>query len=360
VIWTDRGWTIAHGQFVIMGGFILYHNGTPLQVLSTDTFTRLLNAGCIDFPSVTEQDINTKSRAHPLLAIVTLLQASWLIIQCVALGAQGLDITQLEAITIFIVSIHALLLPAWWYKPLDARSFVRIDTKFIPSTPDPLKFLYDEATLNVTQRDFTRQNHSERNYLETLWNLEAPVERKQNIELSTSKIIPFASKMFTDYEQLYTTLGIKIRRGALEVPIFYVPKRHRTYIFVKLILGILFVSPYIAMWASKFPDSYHEKAWHVISIISLSFSALFSICCFLFCLFAVIFLDCTCCLPHRTNAESILRLFLGPGAASAMLVVLVVTGARIALIVEAFLCLTLLSTTSRLALAWTNFIPHIT
>lgn len=343
-----------------MGGFILYHNGTPLQVLSIDTFTRLLNAGCIDFPSVTEQDINIKSRAHPLLAAITVLQVSWLIIQCIARATQGLDITQLEAITIFIVSIHALLLPAWWYKPLDARTFVRIDTKLLPSTPDALKVLYDEATMNGMQRDFTRHNHSERSHLETLWNLDVPVERKQNYELSTSKIISFAGKIFTDYEQLYTTLGIKIRRGALEVPIFYVPKRHRSYIFAKIILGILFVSPYIAMWASHFPNSYRGKVWHVISVIFLSFSALFSICCFLFCLFAVIFLDCACCLPHRTSAESILRLFLGPGAVSAMLVVLVVTGARIAMIVEAFLCLTLLGTTSRLTVAWTNFIPHIT
>jgi hypothetical protein len=345
---------------MIMGGFILYHNDNPVQVLSTETFTRLLTAGCIDFPSITEQEIKVKSRAHPFLAALTLLQAAWLILECITRGAQGLDMTQLESITIIIIGVHAFLLPAWWHKPLDARSFVRIDAKPLHSTTDALKILHDELAIDGTQRDFARQNGLERNYLKTLWNLEVPFERKQNFELSPSKAITFASKIFIDYEQLYTALCNKIQLGALEVPIFHAPNRYQAYIFVKMILGFLFASPYFAIWRSHFPSPYHEKVWHIASVLSFSFSAVSTSCCFLICLVAVILLDCAYCLPHRRAAEIILRLLLGPGAVTAMLVVVVVTGARLALIIEAFICLKSLSPTARLAVTWTNFIPHFT
>jgi len=336
-----------------MGGFILYHNDIPQQVLSTYTFTKLLNAGCIDFPSITEQDIKIKSSAHPLLAAITLLQATWFIIQCIARGTRGLDITLLEAITIVLIGIHAILFIAWWHKPLDPHSFVRIDAKTLPSSPDALRILHNEAALGGVHRDFVRQSHLDGNYWEILRTLEVPFERKQNIELSPSKFIPYASKMFTGYEQLFISLGCDIQRNALEVPMFHSPHKDQS-IFVKIILGFLFASPYFAMWASHFPNSYHEKVWHVASIISLSFSGLFSLCCILFCLLVIVVFNFTCCLPHRGAAISFLRVARPWGCVG-----LVVSGARIALIIEALICLMSLST-ARLAVTWTSFIPHVT
>lgn len=351
----DRGWTVSHGQFVIMGGFILYHNDRPFQVLSTNTFTRLLDVGCIDFPYLPEQDIKIKSRSHPLLAAVTLLQATWFIIQCIARGVRGLDITQLEAITIVLIGVNALLLRAWWNKPLDARSFVRIDARFLPSVPDASGMLHDDDGID---RDFARQSHSERGYLGTLWNIEFPVETEHSL-FSSFEIKPFASKLFTDYEQLYTAHGSKIHLGDLTVPIFYAPMRYASHLFRKTMLGLLFASPYLAMSACHFPSPYLRGLWRVTSLISFGFSSLFTTGCFLICIIVIIFLNCATCIRQgQSLAQAIVTALFGPRSISAMLVVLVVTSVRIGLIIEAFICLKSSNTTARLGLVWTDLIPH--
>ncbi|TFK41678.1 hypothetical protein BDQ12DRAFT_678335 [Crucibulum laeve] len=58
----DRGWTIVHGHFFQMGGFILQEDGKPLTTLLEDTLSSLLKAGSIEFPTTTEDEINDKSK----------------------------------------------------------------------------------------------------------------------------------------------------------------------------------------------------------------------------------------------------------------------------------------------------------
>jgi hypothetical protein len=128
-----RRWTAVHGQFAVMGGFLLFKDGTPNQVLSPEKFTTLVDAGCIDFPSITERDIKAKGKAHPLLTFLTFLQKIWFISQCIV---RRHSITLLEIMTLTFILMHALLLFFWWHKPLDARDAVRLHLIHIPPPPE--------------------------------------------------------------------------------------------------------------------------------------------------------------------------------------------------------------------------------
>jgi hypothetical protein len=114
-----RGWTSSHGQFFAMGGFLLYKDGQPFQVLSPELFTELLDASCIEFPFVSTEELREKSMAHPLFAAITLLQTVWFIVQCISRRIQGFTITQLEMVTLSLIVMNGLLLIFWWHKPLD-------------------------------------------------------------------------------------------------------------------------------------------------------------------------------------------------------------------------------------------------
>jgi hypothetical protein len=79
-----------HGQFVIMGGFLLFQDDRPVQVLSPQKFTDLLDSACIDFPSIPKDEIKGKEVRSRLLAAITLLQTLWFFTQCIARGVRGL------------------------------------------------------------------------------------------------------------------------------------------------------------------------------------------------------------------------------------------------------------------------------
>src|SRR5258707_14068245 len=112
-----------------MGGFLLSQDDRPVQVLSPQKFADLLDAACIDFPLITEQEIRSRGKSNPLLSALVLLQTLWFFTQCIARAVRGFDVTQLELVTMYLVFTHALLLIPWWQKPLDARDCIRLELK---------------------------------------------------------------------------------------------------------------------------------------------------------------------------------------------------------------------------------------
>jgi len=123
-----RGWTVTHAFFLLMGGFTLHdEGGTPLRILEPIELERLSEAGKIKWPSITEEEIQDRSKGDHLSKGVVLIQTSWFIFQCIVRGAYyKLEVTELEVATLAFAVLTGVIYYLWWYKPLDVRCSVPV------------------------------------------------------------------------------------------------------------------------------------------------------------------------------------------------------------------------------------------
>ena len=95
-------------------------------VLTPDKLRNLLREGKIAFPSITEEEIDDRSKADGLARGILVLQTTWFIAQCISRTAQGLSITEIELITLAIAALNGLLYFLWWNKPLGVKCCVPV------------------------------------------------------------------------------------------------------------------------------------------------------------------------------------------------------------------------------------------
>ena len=60
------GWTRAHSFFLIMGGFMLHERGKPVRVLEPKELEELSEAGKIEWPTITKEEIADRSKGDYL------------------------------------------------------------------------------------------------------------------------------------------------------------------------------------------------------------------------------------------------------------------------------------------------------
>ncbi|ESK87561.1 hypothetical protein Moror_2010 [Moniliophthora roreri MCA 2997] len=82
------------------------------------------------FVKITEDEIRDRGHADALSKTITVLQASWFMLQCLARAVQGLAVTELEVITFAFAILSFVTNFFWWHKPLRVRRPVR---SFTPS-----------------------------------------------------------------------------------------------------------------------------------------------------------------------------------------------------------------------------------
>ncbi|KAG6915933.1 hypothetical protein DXG01_009227 [Tephrocybe rancida] len=126
----DFGWTQTPGFFAIMGGF---------QICPSDGTTRPFTlhpddiGPCLEKHDITisEQDIQDKSKGDLLAKSLVLLQVTWFILQVVARAAQRLDITELEVVTLAFAILNYFTYFCWWNKPLDVNRPIQITADYV-------------------------------------------------------------------------------------------------------------------------------------------------------------------------------------------------------------------------------------
>ncbi|KAG2343490.1 hypothetical protein BDR05DRAFT_1059679 [Suillus weaverae] len=114
-----KGWSVTHGFFVWMGGFMLYVNGKPRATLTSDELRHFVNVETVDMPVISEAEIKDRSKGDGLSKSIALLQLAWFVIQLVARYVQNLPITLLEIDTLAIVILTCFAYGLWWKKPKD-------------------------------------------------------------------------------------------------------------------------------------------------------------------------------------------------------------------------------------------------
>ena len=152
----ERGWSMTHGFFVIMGGFhlfehgsvetsnkdevVLHEDGVPLHPLAAhDLYRNVTHQSIradIDFTSFTvptEEEIKDKGKSDWLAKSLVLLQTSWFVMQCIARAIKHLPITHLEIVTLAYAAMNFVIYIFWWNKPLNVNRPVRVFRKSGPS-----------------------------------------------------------------------------------------------------------------------------------------------------------------------------------------------------------------------------------
>jgi len=119
-------WTRAHSFFLIMGGFTLHKGGKPVRVLEAKDLEELSEAGKIEWPTITKEEIEDRSKGDYLSKTIVLFQTTWFVGQCIARGAYGLTVTELEVVTLAFASLTGVIYFLWWDKPLDVHCSVPI------------------------------------------------------------------------------------------------------------------------------------------------------------------------------------------------------------------------------------------
>ena len=105
---------------------MLFEGNDAKSVLNKNTLPRLLSQGKIEFPTVTVEEIEDRSKADAFSKTIAIGQTLWFIAQCLARISQHLDLTLVELVTLSLATLNGVMYFLWWNKPLDVRCPIRV------------------------------------------------------------------------------------------------------------------------------------------------------------------------------------------------------------------------------------------
>ena len=138
-------WTVVHGYYATMGGFVFdldaQNASTILNADVKDGITRLtispqglqLLAECGLIPDIETREILDKNKSDGLAKFLVILQASWMVVQCISRLAYSLPVTLLEVNTIGHVICALFIYTLWWKKPREVTEPTIIQDSWVPA-----------------------------------------------------------------------------------------------------------------------------------------------------------------------------------------------------------------------------------
>ena len=135
----EFGWTQTHSYFAIMGGFLYKLN-------RDDPDARAVFAPPYYHPlktlirrrkiTLTEAEIQDRSKCDVISKGLVLLQTSWFVIQIFARINQRLPITELELVTLAYAVLNFAIYFFWWNKPQNLNCPVRVHADELGDLPE--------------------------------------------------------------------------------------------------------------------------------------------------------------------------------------------------------------------------------
>lgn len=123
-----EGWTIRHGFYANMGGFVLKTPDFPPFPVNAKQLHYLVTRGYTPFPSTTSKEIWDKSKQDGFQKLLTMVQTGWFVIQVLGRAIQHMPVTTLELTTFTYVFCTYASYYQWSNKPLDVESPTIITT----------------------------------------------------------------------------------------------------------------------------------------------------------------------------------------------------------------------------------------
>jgi len=329
-----EGWTITHGFFATMGGFMEYEGNTPIRVLLPEDLESYSLTGNGDFPRISKAEIEDRSKGDALSKGFVVVQTSWFVTQCIARGVQGLPLTELELVTVAFAALNVVIFFLWWHKPLNVQRGVRVYKK--RNTEQPV----DDGGVEVAVEFWVA-------FRDALSELPATItrgpEKDEFIENSwLTRVIfwpiykPFQIIRGRDDDYEHS----KTRR----VKTFYPDEwGGNAFMGVSLVTAITlaFGSIHCVAWSFSFPSNTERTLWRAASACIIGVPIVYWP-------LAFVFDTYTLC----NDLQLFQGIFLLP------LIILYVLS-RLVLLVLPFLCLRSLPPAAYYVVHWTSFIPHV-
>lgn len=114
-------WTLKHGYFANMGGFVLQSRGRNPFPLNSEGLELLVKGGLLDLPDITVSDIEDRSKTNSFARVFSILQVSWMVAQCIGRKYAGLLVTPLEFLSALCIGISFFTYLFEWAKPKDVN-----------------------------------------------------------------------------------------------------------------------------------------------------------------------------------------------------------------------------------------------
>jgi len=372
------GWTQAHSFLLIMGGFMLHEGGKPVRVLEAKDLEELSEAGKITWPTITKEEIADRSKGDYLSKTIVLFQATWFVGQCIARGAYGLPVTELEVVTLAFASLTGVVYYLWWDKPLDVRCSI------------PVHLL--DGRLGKIEEDIEKKETHPQIILSPTISAEELPERGENatltlnllpttsiqVDTSTPDPAPTLMQQFRAFRRRaceeygtffglgYVFIGFPLKRffstfgdlfecktlgdKTLRVPTFYSPfndddDNDGLPFLVAMCVATVFGAIHCIPWSFHFVTLQEQWVWRISAILLLGVP--------------IFIMTIGILLPEKGNEltelklyEFFLFLFLG-------IIVFLYIIARVVLLVLPFVALRALPPGAYVQVNWISFLPHI-
>ena len=128
--WKGSGfndWTMRHGFYANMGGFVLQPKDSKAFPVNAKQIHYLVTRDYIPYPKITAKEVWDKSKQDGFQKTLTMLQTGWFVIQCLGRAIQQLPVTTLELTTFCFVFCTFASYHQWSNKPLDIESFTVLE-----------------------------------------------------------------------------------------------------------------------------------------------------------------------------------------------------------------------------------------
>ncbi|CAA7265699.1 unnamed protein product [Cyclocybe aegerita] len=329
-----RGWTTVHSHFLQMGGLILYKDGRPSQALCTKRLSKLLESGAVDPPNVSRTEIQDKSKLSPFLVVLVLLQVGWFLVQSGARLANRLPLTALEFETFMLLVLNGVLLAAWWDKPLDVATPVRVDLKF-----------------EIPREELEEPSEQDPDFHRPYPSIPDPPLLRLFTSFVVRPVLVISIAVVREVVNLFD--DDDVLEGSLAVPVYYVSpltdggNSAAVFFIISVVFGMGFHGLHCLLWNSVFPSQAEALLWRVSSIVIAGVPGMVLFIFLVICGLVIFVSDAI--------VDAIPTMLWGYGA---VLFLWIHAAARLAILVDAFLSLRSMSPRLLEEISWTAYIPH--
>jgi hypothetical protein len=323
-------WSPVHGFFAAMGGFVYHGDNGRLHTLSLKDIEALVEKDEIEYPIISKEEIEDKSKGDAVIKGLVLIQTTWFLLHCIARGAQHLFITELELATAAFALLNVITYILWWDKPLNVDCPVRVRKKHVWGQAD-LQAGDETATEETGERvafSSRIQGWWVRFWRWWSWsNVWDGLEKVFLVVLWPFVLTMFAADDDDDDDPFFMWKNDD--------------QYSRAFIGV-LVVSMIFGGIHCIGWSFPFPSHTEQLLWRIPSIVITSVP--------LFIVVTVFNADIFNDLPVIVKFPIIVLFILSP-----FLYLL----ARGVLLVLAFMALRSLPASALQTVEWTSFLPHV-
>ena len=337
-------WTIVHGFYAGMGGFVFdtdhenlppYIPDSPRLSVTGEGILGLAQLGHL--PDIPQDFILDKSKADNVTKSLVVVQASWLLLECIIRLAAHLPLTLLEINTLAHVVCVFGIYCLWWKKPLDIRDPTVLSGDWVRPV---CAYMWERSTILPSWRVYWK----DLSYPTRHGQLSDPLQQRRRELMST-----FDGSVFGGADTLVNLRIMNwpaVRMGSVK------SKGQRWDQFTFGMAPLLYGGLHAAAFNGHFPSSVERILWRVSTVYIASG------------IFVAMFLSALSTdEPEEQPAEkdySLLQLIVLP-----FFILLYIGGiityiaARIFVVVECFISLREVPPAMYQTPIWTQYIPHL-